>query len=79
MQSLYFSVVAKRSNVLNYARECCDLYCGRFKYEIEFFLDGPDQERREKEGAVSHQRSGDKRVHHQYPQAHPWSVSVAGT
>lgn len=43
-----------------------------------FFLDGPNKERREKEGAFSHQRGGDQRVHHQCPQAHPWSVSTAG-
>lgn len=43
------------------------------------FVDGPNQERREKEGAFSHQRGGDQRVHHQCPQAHPRSVSTAGT
>lgn len=42
-------------------------------------LDGPHQERREKEGAFSHQRGCDQRVHHQHPQAHPWNVSTART
>ena len=35
--------------------------------------DGSHKEGQREEGLVHHQRGGDKRIHHQHSQSHPWS------